>query len=85
MTQKIQSDKEADKTDFRAIAKSLQSCPTLYDPIDGSPPGSRRPWDWVVLNTMKGYGENEGDRHTTVGDALLCRVVGDGLMDKVTS
>ena len=21
-------------------AKSLQSCPTLYDPIDGSPPGS---------------------------------------------
>ena len=23
-----------------AIAKSLQSCPTLCDPIDGSPPGS---------------------------------------------
>ena len=23
-----------------AAAKSLQSCPTLYDPIDGSPPGS---------------------------------------------
>ena len=22
------------------IAKSLQSCPTLCDPIDGSPPGS---------------------------------------------
>ena len=22
-----------------AAAKSLQSCPTLYDPIDGSPPG----------------------------------------------
>ena len=22
-----------------ATAKSLQSCPTLYDPIDGSPPG----------------------------------------------
>ena len=27
-----------------AAAKSLQSCPTLCDPIDGSPPGSR-PWD----------------------------------------
>ena len=27
-----------------AAAKSLQSCPTLRDPIDGSPPGSR-PWD----------------------------------------
>ena len=24
-------------------AKSLQSCPTLYDPIDGSPPGSPIP------------------------------------------
>ena len=23
-----------------AAAKSLQSCPTLCDPIDGSPPGS---------------------------------------------
>ena len=23
-----------------AAAKSLQSCPTLRDPIDGSPPGS---------------------------------------------
>ena len=22
-----------------AAAKSLQSCPTLYDPIDSSPPG----------------------------------------------
>ena len=27
-----------------AAAKSLQSCPTLCDPIDGSPPGSC-PWD----------------------------------------
>ena len=27
-----------------AAAKSLQSCPTLFDPIDGSPPGSH-PWD----------------------------------------
>ena len=26
-----------------AAAKSLQSCPTLYDPIDGSPPGSSVP------------------------------------------
>ena len=27
-----------------AAAKSRQSCPTLCDPIDGSPPGSL-PWD----------------------------------------
>ena len=26
-----------------AAAKSLQSCPTLYDPIDSSPPGSPGP------------------------------------------
>ena len=26
-----------------AAAKSIQSCPTLCDPIDGSPPGSPRP------------------------------------------
>ena len=33
-----------------ATAKSLQSCPTLSDPIDGSPPGSR-PWDSSGKNT----------------------------------
>ena len=26
-----------------AVAKSLQSCPILCDPIDGSPPGSTAP------------------------------------------
>ena len=29
--------------DADAAAKSLQSCPTLCDPIDGSPPGSPIP------------------------------------------
>ena len=40
-----------------AAAKSLQSCPTLWDPIDGSPPGSTVPvilWartqDWVAIS-----------------------------------
>ena len=40
-----------------AIAKSPQSCPTLCDPIDGSPPGSRVPGilqartlEWVVIS-----------------------------------
>ena len=27
-----------------AAAKSLQSCPTLCDPIDGSPPGRQEHW-----------------------------------------
>ena len=38
-------------------AKSLQSCPTLCDPIDGSPPGSpipgilqARTLEWVVIS-----------------------------------
>ena len=36
-----------------AAAKSLQSCPTLCDPMDGSPPGSR-PWDSPGKNTGVG-------------------------------
>ena len=31
------------QTAAAAAAKSLQLCPTLYDPIDGSPPGSPIP------------------------------------------
>ena len=37
-----------------AAAKSLQSCLTLCDPIDGSPPGSPRPWDSPGKNTGVG-------------------------------
>ena len=40
-----------------AAAKSLQSCPTLCDPRDGSPPGSlvpgilqARPLEWVAIS-----------------------------------
>ena len=40
-----------------AAAKSLQSCPTLYDPIDSSPPGSpvpgilqARTLEWVAIS-----------------------------------
>ena len=40
-----------------AAAKSLQSCPTLCDPIDGSPPGSPGPGilqartlEWVAIS-----------------------------------
>ena len=41
-----------------AAAKSLQSCPTLCDPIDGSPPGSpvpgilqARTLEWVAIKS----------------------------------
>ena len=35
-----------------ATAKSLQSCPTLCDPIDNSPTRLPRPWDSPGKNTM---------------------------------
>ena len=37
-----------------AAAKSLQSCPTLCDPIDGSPPRLPRPWYSPGKNTGVG-------------------------------
>ena len=37
-----------------AAAKSLQSYPTLCDPIHGSPPGSHHPWDSPGKNTGVG-------------------------------
>ena len=50
-----------------AAAKSLQSCPTLCDPIDGSPPGSpvpgilkARTLEWVAFSfSMKVKSESE--------------------------
>ena len=45
------------ETRAAAAAKSLQSCPTLCDPIDGSPPGSLIPGilqarilEWVAIS-----------------------------------
>ena len=42
---------------YNAAAKSLQLCPTLCDPIDGSPPGSpipgilqARTLEWVAIS-----------------------------------
>ena len=46
-----------EKIHHAAAAKSLQSCPTLCDPIDGSPPGSLVPGilqaktlEWVAIS-----------------------------------
>ena len=43
-----------------AIAKSLQSCPTLCNPIDGSPPSSpvpgilqARTLEWVAISFFR--------------------------------
>ena len=47
----------ADEATAAAAAKSLQSCPTLCDPIDSSPPGSpicailqARTLEWVAIS-----------------------------------
>ena len=48
---------DSNRKDTAAAAKSLQSCPTLCDPIDGSPPGSpfpgilqARSLEWVAIS-----------------------------------
>ena len=45
------------RKEIAAAAKSLQSCPTLCNPIDGSPPGSpvpgilqARTLEWVAVS-----------------------------------
>ena len=54
-SQKIQ--RQTKRKELSAAAKSLQSCPTLCDPIDGSPPGSpvpgilqARTLEWVAIS-----------------------------------
>ena len=49
--------KSSKSTAAAAAAKSLQSCPTLCDPGDGSPPGSpvpgilqARALEWVAIS-----------------------------------
>ena len=51
------TEKLRERTNFAAAAKSLQSCPTLCDPIDSSPPGSAIPGilqartpEWVAIS-----------------------------------
>ena len=52
------------ETYIAAAAKSLQSCPSLCDPIDGSPPGSpipgilqARTLEWVAICKTESQGE----------------------------
>ena len=59
-----------------AAAKSLQSCPTLCTPIDGSPPGSpvpgilqARTLEWVAISFSKAQGrwaKRDWHAHTTL-------------------
>ena len=54
--------REAWRKDAAAAAKSLQSCPTLCDPRDGSPPGSSVPGilqartlEWVAISFFSAW------------------------------
>ena len=72
-----------------AAAKSLQSCPTLCDPLDGSPPGSPF-WDSPGKNTgvgchfllqcMKGKSESEvAQSCPTLSDPMDCSPLGSSV------
>ena len=74
---------------YAAAAKSHQSCPTLCDPIDGSPPGSR-PWDSPGKNTgvgchfllqcMKVKSESEvAQSCPTLSDPMDCSLPGSSV------
>ena len=73
-----------------AAAESLQSCPTLCDPIDGSPPGSPLPWDSPGKNTgvgchfllqcMKVKSESEvAQSCLTLSDPMECSLPGSSI------
>ena len=58
-----------------AAAKSLQSCPTLWDPIDGRPPGSPNTGVGChfLLHCMKVKSESEVTRSCpTLCDPMDC-------------
>ena len=71
-----------------AAAKSLQSCLTLCDPIDGSPPGSTNPGilqartlEWVAISFSKAWkwkAKVESLSHASVHGIFQTRVLGLG-------
>ena len=73
-----------------AAAKSLQSSPTLCDPIDGSPPGSPSPGilqartlEWVAIsfsNKWKVKSESEvAQSCPTLSDSMDCSLPGSSV------
>ena len=65
-----------------AAAKSLQSCLTLCDPIDGSPPGSPHPWDSHAFpfQCMKVKSEREvAQSCPTLSNPMDCSLPGSSI------
>ena len=68
-----------------ATAKSLQSCPTLCDPIDGSPPGSPIPgilqarvleWDAIAFSDNQHRQHIKKQRHYIANKGLSSQSYG---------
>ena len=67
-----------------APAKSLQSCPTLCDPVDGSPPGfsvpgilQARTLEWVAIPSPMHESESEvAHSCPTLRDPMDCSLPG---------
>ena len=57
-----------------AAAKSLPSCPTLCDPIDGSPPGSPVPGVTKSQTWLKGLSTHAG---TWIMDRAVIEIIGN--------
>jgi len=60
-----------------AAAKLLQSCPTLYDPVDGSPPGfpipgilQARTLEWVAISSCRGSSHSRDETESPAALAL---------------
>ena len=58
-------------------AKSLQLCPTLFDPVDCSPPGSSvhgilqaRTLEWVTMPSSRGSSEPRDQAHISSVSSL---------------
>ena len=84
------SKKQESSRKTSAAPKLLQSCPTLCDPIDGSPPGSHHPWDSPGKNTgvgchfllkcMKVKSESElAQSCPTLSDPMDCSLPGSSI------
>ena len=81
------SHEHREPTTMLLTAKSLQSCPTLCDPIEGSPPGSpvpgilqARTLEWVAISFSKG-GVNHPIKYKRCQNGLLYRYVHFGDAD----
>ena len=69
-----------------AAAKSLQSCPTLCDPIDGSLPGSpvpgilqARTLEWVAISPMCESESEVARFRPTLSDPMDCSPPGSSV------